>query len=205
MTGLANLSTGGPGCLGGWSGSVQGLRRADGHAFNGRPSLPLLSASTSRARSGLPALPSNPMHQRAGPPFAPPSIPARLAAQAAGPKGLAYALRHDNRRHPGEGRDPEPLPMRNAARAGSSHPERLAVEGLPLALILRAAAGGVSKDEGVSRDRWILLRDAAALLLGTRREMDEPNTEGSAVMDPRRGDDSIEVRAPPPAPDPGSV
>jgi hypothetical protein len=28
------------------------------------------------------------------------------------------------------------------------------------ALILRAAKGGISKDEGASREHWILLRDA---------------------------------------------
>jgi hypothetical protein len=36
------------------------------------------------------------------------------------------------------------------------------------ALILRAAAGGASKDESVSREHWTILRDAAALLLRMR-------------------------------------
>jgi len=39
------------------------------------------------------------------------------------------------------------------------------------ALILRAAAGGVSKDQGASSALWTLLRDAASLLLRMRAEV----------------------------------
>jgi len=39
---------------------------------------------------------------------------------------------------------------------------------------LRAAGGGISKDEGGSREHWMILRDAASLLLRMRSEIYEP-------------------------------
>jgi len=51
-------------------------------------------------------------------------------------------------------------------------------EGLnPIDLILRAAGGGVSKDEGAFSALWNLLRDATSWLLRMRSERYEPDTQ----------------------------